>query len=214
MTKYEFCIESVNDKFDNGEITLEQYLSLTQMINEEVTDEDIKKLKTSDTLGLVAGVTAGALVKSTMDYKRGDAKLGNYIASLAASIGAFISVRAIAKAVNSSRYNKIHKDLKLTSPLLLPLYRTGVQFNELTHNTYKVNEFVQVRTWEIDHVPLAFATSFDNYDPYAANKIKASDIKYKIFDNKLKGGLFEKELKLTTDKNTQELIKNKKKLKG
>lgn len=214
MTKYEFCIESVNDKFDNGEITLEQYLSLTQMINEEVTDEDIKKLKTSDTLGLVAGVTAGALVKSTMDYKRGDAKLGNYIASLAASIGAFISVRAIAKAVNSSRYNKIHKDLRLTSPLLLPLYRTGVEFNELTHNTYKVNEFVQVRTWEIDHVPLAFATSFDNYDPYAANKIKASDIKYKIFDNKLKGGLFEKELKFTTDKNTQELIKNKKKLKG
>lgn len=66
MLQYEFFIESANNKFDNGEITLEQYRVLTQMINERhSTDARINTVN-----GEIFGDYIGDINRAKEFYKK------------------------------------------------------------------------------------------------------------------------------------------------
>lgn len=225
MTKYEFCIENTNNKFDNGEITLEQYLSIIDKLNTESIENDdyhTESLKTSQKIAIGTGVFTGlqtvkglAIAQSTNDnlddmigVGNGDrvSQAGIVTQGVIAGLVRVFGVTLISKLVNNNRFKKLHSDVSMMNSPMSVKYIDGKSFMKLTKNTESVNKNAKVRVWHIDNVPLAYMTTSD-----INLGIALTDIKYKILLPTLKGGSFEEDLKSFVENEKNALKQNLKK---
>lgn len=225
MTKYEFCIESTNNKFDNGEITLEQYLLIIDKLNNESienNDYHAESLKTSQKIAIgvgaytgitaVKGLAAVQRVNDELDDKMGvgngyrishsDIVTQRVVMGLVRVFG----VTLISKLVNNNRFKKLHSDVSMMNSPMSVKYIDGKSFMKLTKNTESVNKNAKVRVWHIDNVPLAYMTTSD-----INSGIALTDIKYKILLPTLKGGSFEEDLNSFVENEKNALKQNLKK---
>ena len=225
MTKYEFCIESTNNKFDNGEITLEQYLLIIDKLNNESmenNDYHTESLKTSQKIAIGFGAHSGLqTVKTLAAVQNANDKLDDVLGAgngdrlsyakvatqgvLAGLIRVF-GVTLISKLVNNNRFKKLHSDVSMMNSPMSVKYINGDSFMKLTKNTESVNKNAKVRVWHIDNVPLAYMTTSD-----INSGIALTDIKYKILLPTLKGGSFEEDLKSFVENEKNALKQNLKK---
>lgn len=225
MTKYEFCIESTNNKFDNGEITLEQYLLIIDKLNNESIENDdyhTESLKTSQKIAIGTGVFTGlqtikglAYAQTTNDdlddmlgVGNGDrvSKTGVVTQGVIAGLVRVFGVKLISKLVNNNRFKKLHNNVSLMNSPMSVKYIDGKSFMKLTKNTENVNKNAKVRVWHIDNIPLAYMTTSD-----INAGIALTDIKYKILLPTLKGGGFEEDLKSFVENEKNALKQNLKK---
>jgi hypothetical protein len=216
MTKYEFCIESTNNKFDNGEITLEQYLLIIDKLNNESIENDdyhTESLKTSQKIAIGAGAYTGiqtvrglaAAQRINADLDEGEGWKQSDIVKQGVIIGLIrvFGVNLISKLVNNNRFKKLHKDVSMMNSPMSVKYIDGKSFMKLTKNTENVNKNAKVRVWHIDNVPLAYMTTSD-----INAGIALTDIKYKILLPTLKGGGFEEDLKSFVENEKNALKQN------
>ena len=224
MTKYEFCIESTNNKFDNGEITLEQYLLIIDKLNNESienNDYHAESLKTSQKIAIGTGVftgiqTAEAISRvdrlndnlDMMSVGNGSRVSKTGIAAQGAILGLIrvFGVTLISKLVNNNKFKNLHSDVSMMNSPMSVKYIDGKSFMKLTKNTESVNKNAKVRVWHIDNVPLAYMTTSD-----INSGIALTDIKYKILLPTLKGGSFEEDLKSFVENEKNALKQNLKK---
>lgn len=216
MTKYEFCIESTNNKFDNGEITLEQYLLIIDKLNNESIENDdyhTESLKTSQKIAIGVGAYTGlqtvrgleAAQRINADLDEGEGWKQSDIVTQGVIIGLIrvFGVKLISKLVNNNRFKKLHKDVFMMNSPMSVKYMGGESFMKLTKNTENVNKNAKVRVWHIDNVPLAYMTTSD-----INAGIALTDIKYKILLPTLKGGRFEEDLKSFVENEKNALKQN------
>lgn len=219
MTKYEFCIESTNNKFDNGEITLEQYLLIIDKLNNESIENDdyhTESLKTSQKIAIGVGAYTGiqtvrgleAAQRINADLDEGEGWTQSDIVTQGVIIGLIrvFGVKLISKLVNNNRFKKLHNDVSMMNSPMSVKYMGGESFMKLTKNTENVNKNAKVRVWHIDNVPLAYMTTSD-----INAGIALTDIKYKILLPTLKGGSFEEDLKSFVENEKNALKQNLKK---
>ena len=225
MTKYEFCIESTNNKFDNGEITLEQYLLIIDKLNNESienNDYHAESLKTSQKIAMGFGVHSGLqTVKTLANVQNANDKLDDVLGAgngdrlsyakvatqgVIAGLIRVFGVTAITKLVNNNRFKNLHSDVSMMNSPMSIKYIDGKSFMKLTKNTESVNINAKVRVWHIDNVPLAYMTTSD-----INLGIALTDIKYKILLPTLKGGSFEEDLKSFVENEKNALKQNLKK---
>lgn len=216
MTKYEFCIESTNNKFDNGEITLEQYLLIIDKLNNESIENDdyhTESLKTSQKIAIGVGAYTGiqtvrgleAAQRINADLDEGEGWTQSDIVTQGVIIGLIrvFGVKLISKLVNNNRFKKLHNDVSMMNSPMSVKYMGGESFMKLTKNTENVNKNAKVRVWHIDNVPLAYMTTSD-----INAGIALTDIKYKILLPTLKGGSFEEDLKSFVENEKNALKQN------
>lgn len=216
MTKYEFCIESTNNKFDNGEITLEQYLLIIDKLNNESIENDdyhTESLKTSQKIAIGVGAYTGlqtvrgleAAQRINADLDEGEGWKQSDIVTQGVIIGLIrvFGVKLISKLVNNNRFKKLHNNVSLMNSPMSVKYMGGESFMKLTKNTENVNKNAKVRVWHIDNVPLAYMTTSD-----INAGIALTDIKYKILLPTLKGGGFEEDLKSFVENEKNALKQN------
>lgn len=219
MTKYEFCIESTNNKFDNGEITLEQYLLIIDKLNNESIENDdyhTESLKTSQKIAIGVGAYTGlqtvrgleAAQKINADLNDGEGWTQSDIVKQGVVIGLIrvFGVKLISKLINNNRFKILHNDVSMMNSPMSVKYMGGESFMKLTKNTENVNKNAKVRVWHIDNVPLAYMTTSD-----INAGIALTDIKYKILLPTLKGGRFEEDLKSFVENEKNALKQNLKK---
>lgn len=225
MTKYEFCIESANNKFDNGEITLEQYLSIIDKLNNESIENDdyhTESLKTSQNIAIGVGAYTGLqTIKGLADAQsnndilddmvgvgNGDriSQTGIVAQGVIVGLVRVFGVKLISKLVNNNRFKILHNDVSMMNSPMSVKYMGGESFMKLTKNTENVNKNAKVRVWHIDNVPLAYMTTSD-----INAGIALTDIKYKILLPTLKGGRFEEDLKSFVENEKNALKQNLKK---
>lgn len=222
MTKYEFCIESTNNKFDNGEITLEQYLLIIDKLNNESIENDdyhTESLKTSQKIAIGVGAYTGLqTIKGLADAQSNNDILDDMIGvgngdrisqtgivaqGVIAGLVRVFGVKLISKLVNNNRFKILHNDVSMMNSPMSVKYMGGESFMKLTKNTENVNKNAKVRVWHIDNVPLAYMTTSD-----INAGIALTDIKYKILLPTLKGGRFEEDLKSFVENEKNALKQN------
>ena len=225
MTKYEFCIENTNNKFDNGEITLEQYLLIIDKLNNESienNDYHTESLKTSQKIAMGVGAYTGlqtvkalAVAQSANDNLDDMMGVGNghrvsqtgiVAQGVIAGLSRVFGVTVITKLVNNNRFKNLHSDVSMMNSPMSVKYIGGNSFMKLTKNTENVNKNAKVRVWHIDNVPLAYMTTSD-----INSGIALTDIKYKILLPTLKGGRFEEDLNSFVENEKNALKQNLKK---
>lgn len=221
MTKYEFCIESTNNKFDNGEITLEQYLLIIDKLNNESIengDYHTESLKTSQKIAIGAAAYTGIQTAENLagidelndkldddnEFRHNPTNImvGGVVVGLIRVFG----VTLISKLVNNNRFKNLHNNVSMMNSPMSVKHIGGKSFMKLTKNTESVNKNAKVRVWHIDNVPLAYMTTSD-----INAGIALTDIKYKILLPTLKGGSFEEDLKSFVENEKNALKQNLKK---
>lgn len=138
MTKYEYVKESIDNKYNSGEITKTEYDTLLTIIE---NDEDCHiEMKTSTKAGIAVGVflgiVPGILTGVALDY------LAN---------GNILKLNKDSDAFSGDVHSKIIKVSK---------------FNKMTKEAYRLDESkpLKIRLFHVNNIPLAYCVIANGAD--------------------------------------------------